>query len=294
MPDEFPVVDASDWGVDEKEPGGSTGDNVWLADPDGARHLFKPVVQRHGRRQGEDWAEKATEQLARLIGVPTASVDMAERSGRSGVLSRDLRHDFTWQLQPGEVCIAEIDPRMSNARRERNRLGHNPSNIKALLGPIGASDPALRTAFDEFCGYLLLDAWVVNADRHQENWGLLVDPNGNTSLARSFDHGNCLAFNLTDDARARLLDSPDRLARWVRKGYADRFEDGRRTTLVALFRAACALASADTATVWLDRLAAVDLADCEDILRRVPKMSAPTRRLCVQLLTLNRRRLLDG
>lgn len=25
-------------------------------------------------------------------------------------------------------------------------------------------------AFDQFCGYLLLDALVANRDRHEENW----------------------------------------------------------------------------------------------------------------------------
>lgn len=88
--DDLSIVDVSDWDVDLWEPGGSDA-NIWLIDPETqGRALFKPVVAKLSRRQGEDWAEKAVERLAALIGVPTARISMAVRNGKSGLLSYDL------------------------------------------------------------------------------------------------------------------------------------------------------------------------------------------------------------
>lgn len=81
------IVDVSDWEVRIPEPGGSDA-NVWLFDPETeADALFKPVVAKAGRRQGEDWAEKVVEQVAALIGVPSARIRMAIRNGHPGLLS---------------------------------------------------------------------------------------------------------------------------------------------------------------------------------------------------------------
>jgi hypothetical protein len=66
------IVDVSEWEVRFPEPGGGDA-NVWLIDPETKESaLFKPVVAKAGRRQGEDWAEKAVEQIADILGVPSA------------------------------------------------------------------------------------------------------------------------------------------------------------------------------------------------------------------------------
>ena len=33
--------------------------------------------------------------------------------------------------------------------------------------------PSITSAVDTFVGYLLLDAWIGNGDRHHENWGFV-------------------------------------------------------------------------------------------------------------------------
>ena len=47
------------------------------------------------------------------------------------------------------------------------------------------------TASDVFVGFILLDAWFANQDRHHENWGALRDDV--LRLAPTFDHGASLA-----------------------------------------------------------------------------------------------------
>jgi hypothetical protein len=146
------------------------------------------------RRAGE--ADRP-EQIAALIGVPSTRIKMARRDSRSGLLSYDLSHSG-YELQTGAVLIGEIDDRL--VPRAKERLGHSLENIRTVLFPLPA--PAMVdgpfTAYDQFCGYLILDALVANRDRHEQNWEILRSPGGQVPLAPSYDHGNSLGFNLED------------------------------------------------------------------------------------------------
>ena len=284
------IVDASGWDVDLLEPGGSDA-NVWLIDPETqGRALFKPVVAKQNRRQGEDWSEKAVEQIAALIGVPTARIRMARRNGRSGLLSYDLAEGC--ELHTGAVLIGEIDSRL--VPRARERLGHNLDNIHRVLAPLSAAAIGGDglTAFDQFCGYLVLDALVANRDRHEENWGVLRDRSGRLTLAPSFDHGNSLAFNVTDDYRHRQLDHDPFLTSWSQRGSADRFEGGREVTLVDFAHQALRLATSGCTDLWLGRLNDIGSQGWASAIEPVPEMSEVCRTFCLQLLSTNQRRLL--
>lgn len=289
----FQIVDVSDWTIESVEPGGSEP-NLWLSHDASDRFLYKPVVEKDGRRQGEDWAEKLVEQLAGLLTIPAAAVDMASRAGRSGVLCADLASADGWEMHDGAVLVGLIDRRL--VPRAKNRLGHNLRNIYRVLSPLAASGEGLDglSAFDQFCGYLLLDAWVANADRHESNWGVLRSPDGELSLAPSYDHGNSLGFNLTDPKRSAVLNRPEGIAKWASRGRAVRFEDRRNTTLVAFVAEAFALASTGVRDLWLGRLAGVADAACEQVIGRTPIMSEVSRTFCLRLLQTNKRRLLDG
>ncbi|MPZ96964.1 MAG: hypothetical protein GEU96_19150 [Propionibacteriales bacterium] len=286
------IVDVSDWEVRIPEPGGSDA-NVWLFDPETeADALFKPVVAKAGRRQGEDWAEKVVEQVAALIGVPSARIRMATRNGHPGLLSYDLA-PAGHELQTGAVLIGEIDGRL--VPRAKERLGHNLANIHTVLAPRQAVGmPDRFTAFDQFCGYLVMDALVANRDRHEENWGVLRDPDGRVTLAPSYDHGNSLGFNLLDNRRLLELGRDPELERWASRGFADRFEASRDMTLVEFAHRALAMARPGTGAHWLGRLAHVVPTAWETVVNSTPEMSEACRTFCVRLVTTNQRRLLDG
>jgi hypothetical protein len=61
---------------------------VWLKSPDEENWLFKYV--RRDDEQGEDWPEKVAAELAVAFGIPAATVELAERSGKRGVISLDV------------------------------------------------------------------------------------------------------------------------------------------------------------------------------------------------------------
>lgn len=198
----YPIVDVTDWPVANIEPRGG-GVNVWLGRA-ADLWLFKPVSRKSWGFQAEDRAEKISAEIAGLIRVPCAQVELAEREGVRGVISRDLAPS-PWELQTGSLLLAgEIDGYQVGAKNIRGRPGHSLLNIRASLRDLGVPvvDSSFNDvgAFDLFCGYLVLDALVANRDRHDENWAVLR-PTGRTArdlLCPSFDHGSALGFNLTE------------------------------------------------------------------------------------------------
>jgi hypothetical protein len=263
-------------------------DHYWYRAPDEQLWLFKPVVQTSVGAQGENWSEKIASSIANLMGVPAAKVELARRDGINGCISRDLKPSG-WQLQPGSVVLTDVVP--DYRVRSRYRTGHSAANIAAVLrgysAPSGFAESAL-SAFDVFVGYLVLDALIANQDRHEENWAVLV-PDVSFSvpveLCGSYDHASSLGFNLTD------------LEAWARKGQATRFErepGAKPMALVDYALSAGRFASEGALRYWLDRLGDLQLDEVSVIVGAVPGLSEPTATFVLELLTINRGRLLSG
>lgn len=296
----YPVVDVSAWQVAANEPTG-IDEKVWLIDDaDNSRWLYKPVSTKSWGVQGEDWAEVVVAEIGRLIGVPCARVKLATRQGKRGSISLDLR-PRDWELQPGAVLLSDLDPNYRPGwDRIKGRPGHSLENIEKVLRGYGAPpDPhlPLRTAFEVFSGYLLLDALVANRDRHDENWAILrpLTQSAQPKLCGSYDHAGSLGYNLRDDYRAHLL-SAGAVASWVRRGTAWRYEHDPGASvpsLVEIARDGLRLAGSEARSTWMARLEALDVTSVAAVLARVPGLSDPAASFAQEVVSLNRRRLLD-
>ncbi|WP_261562079.1 hypothetical protein [Frankia tisae] len=301
---ELPVQDVSDWNVAADEPGGRD-EKVWLRHPGtGENWLYKPVTVKDGHTQWEDWAEKIASNAARLLTVPCADIELALRHGRRDSLSRNVR-PTSYEMQGGLVLlaamVADYRPGTDNVR---GRPGHSLTNIqRALQGalpPPNAALPDFFSAFDTFVGYLVLDAWLANRDRHDENWSVLLPtpPLGPTEprrLCGAYDQAGCLGFNLRDDTRTRLLDTPGGVERWAGKGTAWRFEHDPAKGAVSLVELACEglqMVSSRTRAYWADRLVKITEDDEAQVTAAIPEMSVPSRTFAHELLRINRGRLL--
>ena len=267
MPDEqFPVLDVSDWEIIADETAGAE-EKYWLQERGTSRRwLFKSVTVKQGHVHGEDWAEKTAAQLAGLLGIPCACIELAELHGAPGCISADLRPPLH-ELQHGQVLLEERDAPGYVHGKGKVHPGHSVENIQAtlqgMLPPLGCELGSDTTAYDVFAGYLLFDAWVANRDRHDNNWAVLrpVMASGDPlRLCGSYDHANSLGFNLTDQASSRLVEQ-QRVMAWCEKGTAWRFEHdpGRPIpTLVEVAAKALQLASPEARRYWLERLRQVD------------------------------------
>ena len=304
---QFPIVDVSAWEVVNPETIGRDA-KIWLRPPDAPPHsrehdwLFKPVVvPAHGQPQGEDWAEKIVGALGRLLGVPCADIELAERDGVAGSLSRNVTPDG-WNLVLGAILLSSRATDYEEGQfRPPGRPGHSPRAILDALASCAAPTtcPGL-SAPEAFAGYLVLDAWVANQDRHDQNWAVLrrAAAPGDLRLAASFDHASSLGFNELDDRRKRLIRQPGGVAAWAERGRAHRFEHNPTSprhaipSLVDTALVALELASERASSYWFDRLAAVRQADVEAIVARTPRLSDLAATFVLELLDVNRRRLL--
>ena len=292
------TVDVSSWMVEDEEWLGEQP-KLWLSEPnsgsDAQKWLFKPARRGWLPQQGTEdqltfrWHDAQSEviasALARTIGLPAAHVAPARRGEERGCISRDVRVRGE-AMHSGDAYLSGLGlPNyIPNRERPRNRAGHHLDAIGQILeglrGP-RCTDPSPATEI--FAGYLVLDAWIANTDRHAENWAL-TDDGSTQRLAASFDHGSSLGAGLDE----RGIGSVDPVV-FAGGGMAQKFDGGRDETLVALAHRALRRWGGP----WLDRLEIVDADHENSIVERAPGMSDVRRTFVSRLLAENRRRLID-
>lgn len=295
----FAVRDVSDWDIVTDETAG-VEEKYWLQEPGCAtRWLFKAVTIKGDHVHGEDWSEKAVCHLAGLLGIPRARVELSVRHRRAGCISADLRPE-SHELQHGQVLLQVCNVPGYVHGRGKVHPGHTLENIhmslSGALPPPGCELPFGATAFDVFAGYVVLDAWVANRDRHDNNWAVLrpvLESAGPLRLCGSYDHASSLGFNLTDPTRKRRLDEGT-VEAWCTKGTAWRFDYDQSTTLVQLAARALQLASSDARCYWIEKLRNISEDDTRDVVARIPRMSDLARTFAETVLGVNQRRILDG
>jgi hypothetical protein len=301
----FEVWDVSGWEVAADEPGGQE-EKLWLVEPEtGVRWLFKPPTIKNGFRHGEDWAEKVSSHLAKLISMPCAEVQFASFSQQQrGSVSRNLLPPG-WEMQSGALLLAAADPAYQpGSVKIKGRPGHSLERIALALSgagvPPNADLPAGFGAFDVFAGYMLFDAWIANRDRHDENWSILlptIGPAGDRRLCGSYDHAGGLGYNVQETECAQRLRDQGGVLRWVRKGTAHRFEHSTEdgpVTLVDHAMTALALTNVPVRQFWLEQLGLVTQNTVVGLLGRVPDLSDHCRNFAGEVLRTNQGRLLDA
>lgn len=272
MSEPWPVIEIDDWAFAGIEKQGRHPHDWFRPGPRPERTwLFKPARVERDRSAGEDVAEKLGCEMARLIGVPAAPVELALRGGIRGALVEDVRPP-DWELQAGRSLMPEVvadyDPEDGEHR------GYNVEAVRDALGRFGPppnSDlPPVFGAFDVFAGYLVFDALIAHVDRHDRNWAVLVPPPGSTAteaLCASFDHAASLGLLLTEETRSKHV-KEGTVANWALGGRANKFEHSRGTgpqSLVDLAASAVTLCGPDTVTHWRNQIVSVDAGSIDDL-----------------------------
>jgi len=280
MSQEARGLDPKDWVVPPQDVGLQGQAHWWL---------FKPIKEASYRRY-DDIAEKMSAELAGLLDLPAARVELARGESQTGIISANVTPNG-WTIESGDTLLSEFDGYVScaNDDRPKNRVGHSLRNIERVLqGGLGPPNSGCHdwSASEVFAGFLVFDAWVANTDRHAINWAVLTcEQDGRQALAASFDHGSALASGTQDQ---RLMAT--RVEDYAGRGFAGRFEDGARVPLTDL-----ALESVDRtggrAALWLERLAALEDDAIRCVVNRIPGMSEVRRTFVSSLLLINRRRL---
>ncbi len=277
---------------------------------DGQRRL---LFKAEARGTGEDWAEVVASCLCELIGLPHVEYELAAeyRGGQlscRGVICENMAQKPRNLVLGNQLLLAfsagypsdegyKVKQHTVDAVCEVLSWVNKPSAEWTTYLPDGIS-----TALEVFVGYVLLDAWIANPDRHHENWGVLQDSSQDRglTLAPTFDQGAGFARNLLDSERLERMTTRDKnrstpaFAAKGRSAFFGSITDGKPLLLMGAFRL-FSKKSPRAATIWRERLRAVSEAEVSSILHSVPadRMSDVCRQFTQELLKINRQRLLE-
>jgi HipA-like C-terminal domain len=211
-PDTYPVIELkSGWLLGDEQMGSK--DKYWMQLPDDSYPwLFKFSRVSAGRSTGEHWAEKIAAEIAELMEVPHARVELAEFDGHPGSLSQRFtqlsRAGASVELEHGNALLAGYVTGYDRTKKNK-QTDHTLGNILKVVASLFPSPKERVQSMRQLAGYLVLDALILNTDRHHENWGVLrtthPDKTVSYQIAPSFDHASSLARN----------EPPEKLARWL-------------------------------------------------------------------------------
>jgi hypothetical protein len=256
---------------------------------------------------GEDWAERIVAELSELLGVPHAIYKLAVWQDRRGVITPNFLRENE-SLIPGNEVLFGRDESYPMQQRFKVRK-HNINTIFTTFEPLSVqlpiepAPPHITTAQQVFLGYLLLDAWISNTDRHHENWALIGRSENGTltyRLAPTHDHASSLGAILTEDERGERLTTKDRnrtVEAYAAKGRSAIFgteTDTKPLSLINAFRAASAH-NPQASKIWLERLENVSIESIKEVIERIPEERATNtaKEFATHLLEINRQRLLE-
>ena len=217
MPETYPMVEVQEeWAIDDEFLG--TKDKFWYRSPNqNTDWLFKYPRPN----SGEHWAEKIAAEVADLLGVLHAKVELATFQEYRGSVSESFTRGNRELIHGNEVLAGAIPTYDADAKRGQTLL--TLDNIRLALERKFESQKAGEIAKRHFAGYLTLDALIGNMDRHHENWGVhevrLRNNRSRIFIAPFFDHASSLGRELQDRRREMLL-SENRIGAYVERGRA--------------------------------------------------------------------------
>jgi hypothetical protein len=177
----------------------------WFDHPQLERCLFKYIRPN----TGEDWSEKIAFELCQLLDLPSARYELGETAdGNRGVIGVYFLEKSETLVHGNEV-LSGMNPNYRTLAKYKAYQHTIGSVMEAIqensvgFPPSWTVPHSFTDARDLFVGYLLLDAWIGNGDRHHENWGFVRPQNSQASiyLAPTYDHASCLGRELSDAKR---------------------------------------------------------------------------------------------
>lgn len=251
---------------------------------------------------GEDWAEKVASQLCELLGLPHAVYELAETwEGNCGVVSPYFL-PTGGTLVHGNELLTPIVPNYPTSGTYKvtqhtidivlNVIEDNSVNL-----PLDWTAPnGIQRAVEVFVGYLLLDAWIGNGDRHHENWGILKTTTSNSGetihLAPTFDHASSLGRDLDDSQRQKR--SVEAYANKCFSAFYGNVDDKKPLKTFDVFQRVAHLYP-EAAQIWLSQLESISQPNILAIFHRIPdtRISFIASEFAHKILEFNQQKLLS-
>jgi hypothetical protein len=291
----FPVIEVPDDAAQEDEAMG-TKFKFWFHHPELCTCLFK----RSRSNTGEDWAEKIAAELCEALGLPHARQELGIWQGQRGTVSPAMLTPDEELIHGNDILAGIVS---SYPREEVYNVSQHTLDI--VLQAMSRPDlqmplnwtpiPAIESAIDTFVGYLLLDTWIGNGDRHHENWGFVSTNQRSIHLSPTYDHASSLGRELTDEKRQERLDNKS-IGAYLKRNYSAFYaqsSDSKSLTTIAVFQAA-ARSHPQAARAWLSQLSGISSDWLANLFARVPedRISTVAKEFAIEILLFNQHRLL--
>ncbi|PWD83756.1 HipA domain-containing protein [Ignatzschineria cameli] len=302
----YPIIDISNFQFSDNEQLGSKKKS-WFIDPDGNEFLFKSIMSLDKnnivqKREGEDWAEKITSELANVLQLPSAQYDLAIYKGERGVISKNFLREAC--DNPDEYELIQLILGNELIENPQRHYKNQPiSRVHGVMRQIIKNKPLkhdsftnIKKASDFFTGYLMFDVLISNQDRHCENWGLIQTAQGTNHLAPSFDHAASLGRSENSSKRKRILYGNDpriTMEKYVTKAKSYFSRNNIRCTLMEAYLY-FAQKNKKAAIAWGEKLNAININTIKNIVMRVPQsiMDDLEKEFTIELLRTNKARIL--
>jgi len=214
----FPILQVDPNSLVGDEQLGSKS-KFWFAH-DGERWLFKLAREN----TGEDWAEKVAAEVAKVVPVIAARVELADYRGRRGSASLSFIGENESLVHGNEILAGQIFG--YDRQKKLKQSDHTFDNIVAAVRNLVGGAEWYHDVLKEMAKYIVLDALICNTDRHHENWGFLTSYQTSDAgmitmslrMAPSFDHASSLGRELLDERAAEILGA-DGIAAYARRGH---------------------------------------------------------------------------
>lgn len=287
MPDPYPIIEVKPEWVRDPEDMGSKK-KFWYRVPGGL--LGEYWLFKYPRaKTGEHWAEKIAAEVAELLDIECARVELAVFTEEQGSVTKaftGLGQELVHGNQMLAVVVHGYDPEATY-----HHSSHTLANIWRVMEYF-FREAALETKL-RMAEYLVLDALIGNTDRHHENWGILrrrVDDRWKGFVAPSFDHASSLGRELSDEKRDRRL-TENRVGDYAEKGRGAIYwlEDDRHgPSPLELVRQAVSCYP-DIFRPVGEKLKKFDEIAMEDIVNRIPGgwISSSARKFAIALMCYN-------
>ena len=292
----YPVVEVEpEWALSNEEMG--TKSKFWYRYPSQETACLFKYPQPN---TGQHWAEKIVAEIACLVRVSHARVELAVYGEQRGSVTESFLIGQKEMIHGNQLltdAVSGYDP-----GRRFHQSSHTIEHIWTALEHTFGDPQTEREAKSRIAEYLVLDAVIGNTDRHHENWGILRERHGRGwrhAVAPSFDHASSLGRELRDERRDRLM-TEHRVGSYLEQGRGAIFwstETRYGPSPLQLVRFAAASFS-DLFFPALRKIARLDQSAVHETVHRVPEdwMSPSQRRFAIEVMTygLDQLRRLGG
>ena len=181
----------------------------WILDEQGNRiALFKEPINPQG---DETYAELISEEVSKILGLPTAHYDLAIFGGCNGVLCYNFVKEYDSYQSGFDILMDFYDSKLENNKENSELYGID--NISDTIDDVSEKLNNLETAWciledkyknhpnkeyivstivDGLVNKLIFDILMVNVDDHCDNWGELDSLEEGRRLAPQFDNARVI------------------------------------------------------------------------------------------------------